>query len=581
MYDAPTGAQTQNQHGSKQVQETARIEAFNNTDLAPTFGMSSFNSADQQAFGHSLRVAMALIQGNATDIPLPGKAMPEDPTAIERRLRTLNRDITSSLADLVVLLVRFDDLKGWQHDGARHCAAWIDTELGISRKRGWEYLRVGRSLRSLPVITALFRIGQLTWSKVRLLTRVANEENESLLCHWALDASVSELEKLCNERRWHQHDDDDIRQIENDRALLQWESRSLRWNTANNGNTVISLSLPPQLAQAFLNSVEHSLEQLELSEATIAQRRADAAVLMAENSLQNASTDVAAADRYQVIVSIDAAELRNDANAHIDDNAQNTDNVRNTSSTHKKSNAHKSGIQLPALPARLARLTSAISTENSSLGKDTARRLACDCSSSAIINENGGTVNIGRKTRIWPAAMARAIKVRDQQCVFPGCTQTRHLQIHHIVHWADGGSTSVDNGVCLCTHHHILLHEGGYRIERVAGNQKRLDEQFEQQTTGANSQAIHIERQLRNSRESFDAVRQCSPERFRFRVVDSSGNNVAHKKQSPRGDCEYKHKDQSTTLSHDSSVAESSTSYYCKLASRSFSPILAIANTSL
>jgi predicted restriction endonuclease len=63
--------------------------------------------------------------------------------------------------------------------------------------------------------------------------------------------------------------------------------------------------------------------------------------------------------------------------------------------------------------------------------------------------------------------MRRAIIARDRHCQFPGCDASRHVDVHHIRHWADGGETSVENGVTVCAHHHRLLHEHGYRVERT------------------------------------------------------------------------------------------------------------------
>ena len=121
-------------------------------------------------------------------MPVFAKAMPSDETAIHHRLKVLSLDMTSSHADLLELLVRFDDMEGWKKQGASHCAAWVNLELGISRQLGWEYLQVGRKLRLLPTATALFRAGKLSWSKIRILASVADEDNEKTLCHAALDA---------------------------------------------------------------------------------------------------------------------------------------------------------------------------------------------------------------------------------------------------------------------------------------------------------------------------------------------------------------------------------------------------------
>ena len=59
--------------------------------------------------------------------------------------------------------------------------------------------------------------------------------------------------------------------------------------------------------------------------------------------------------------------------------------------------------------------------------------------------------------------MRRGLELRDQACCrFPGCTQTRYLHAHHVHHWADGGETKLSNLILLCTHHHHLVHEGGF-----------------------------------------------------------------------------------------------------------------------
>jgi hypothetical protein len=75
-------------------------------------------------------------------------------------------------------------------------------------------------------------------------------------------------------------------------------------------------------------------------------------------------------------------------------------------------------------------------------------------------------LDVGRKTRVIPPAVRRGLKVRDRGCRFPGCTNTRFVDGHHITHWADGGATRLDNLVLLCRHHHRLLHEGGYYVVR-------------------------------------------------------------------------------------------------------------------
>jgi len=90
-------------------------------------------------------------------------------------------------------------------------------------------------------------------------------------------------------------------------------------------------------------------------------------------------------------------------------------------------------------------------------------------------DNDGSTLNVGRKTRSIPPAIRRALQRRDQGCRFPGCTAHKYVDAHHIVHWADGGATKMDNLVLLCRHHHRLVHEGGYGVRITASGPKFTD----------------------------------------------------------------------------------------------------------
>ncbi len=472
--------------------------SINNINNQPEiqFGMSSFSSAEREQFGQTVRLAMACIDSKPE--PTKGPALPEDETSIRERLKALSQEITSNHADLLELLVRFDDVQGWKSSGATHCAAWMNLEIGISLQLSWEYLRVGRKLKTLPTVQALFRVGKLSWSKVRLITRVADNDNEKTLCHAALDASVSEVQRLCEDYKWVEDDDGTA---ENEQVLQQWASRALTWNQTSNGSTRIQLVLPPEVAKAFLNSVEQSLNQLGNSgvddATTISQSRADAAVLMAESSLQNAGKTIASADRYQVSISIDADELA-------------------------KGEPNKSTPCSKAHPSKRPSLNGI-----GPIATETARRIACDCSVSINKTSKSEPSSIGRKSRIWPNAMARAIKERDQHCAWPGCTHSHHLHIHHIKHWADGGETAVHNGVCLCSYHHTLVHEGGYSVVRVEANSPWERDQFINQQHKHDLSLFDFEQSLRNNQESFNTVRKLSPTRFRYQFLDSNGRVVS------------------------------------------------------
>ncbi len=102
---------------------------------------------------------------------------------------------------------------------------------------------------------------------------------------------------------------------------------------------------------------------------------------------------------------------------------------------------------------------------------ETLRRLCCDSGLVPVAtDEEGRTLDVGRKTRRIPPAIRRALITRDKGCRFPGCQHTRWTDAHHILHWLDGGETKLSNLVLLCPHHHRLIHEEGYQMERAGAD---------------------------------------------------------------------------------------------------------------
>ena len=155
---------------------------------------------------------------------------------------------------------------------------------------------------------------------------------------------------------------------------------------------------------------------------------ADALVLMADTMLAAGPAARTGGDRHQVVMHVDAAVL--------------------------------AGAPGAAGCCELA--------DGTPLAPETARRLACDASIVALTERDGRTVDVGRKTRSIPPSLRRALAARDRGCRFPGCDRAR-VDAHHIHHWARGGDTRLDNLVHLCRHHHGLVHEGGFTVERRPG----------------------------------------------------------------------------------------------------------------
>ena len=102
---------------------------------------------------------------------------------------------------------------------------------------------------------------------------------------------------------------------------------------------------------------------------------------------------------------------------------------------------------------------------------ETARRLSCSCKIVTALTRDGEPLSIGRSTRAISLPIKRALKLRDVHCTFPGCDCHKNLQTHHIIHWANGGETSMENLTLVCSYHHTALHEGQYSVERLPNKQ--------------------------------------------------------------------------------------------------------------
>ena len=100
------------------------------------------------------------------------------------------------------------------------------------------------------------------------------------------------------------------------------------------------------------------------------------------------------------------------------------------------------------------------------LSASVVRRLACDAEIvPAVLGAESQVLDVGRARRLVTAAIWSALMVRDRHCAFPGCGRLPlACDAHHIVHWVDGGDTSLDNMIMLCRHHHTLIHESPWAV---------------------------------------------------------------------------------------------------------------------
>jgi len=115
-------------------------------------------------------------------------------------IATLSAHIHAATHRLLTLIARFDKLRGWEVAGHRSCAHWLAARIGIDLGAAREKVRAARALEALPQTSAAMARGELSFSQVRALTRVANTDSEGDLLELARGTTTAQLERMV--RAW-------------------------------------------------------------------------------------------------------------------------------------------------------------------------------------------------------------------------------------------------------------------------------------------------------------------------------------------------------------------------------------------
>ena len=371
------------------------------------------------------------------DSPVAGPTLvptPERVAELERlgdEIAELSVHLDAATAHLLTLIREFDVRAGW-NTGFDSCAHWLVWRVGLDLGAARERVRVARALGQLPLLSAALARGELSYSKVRALTRVATPETEARLLAVGRAGATMHVERIV--RAWRRVD----RLAEAREARRQHRNRALSVYPDEDGMVVVRGRLTPEVGALLQRALEAAGEVLyqrdrqappatdpSAEPPSPAQRRADALGLLAETALHHELDPGAPGERYQVVVHVDAATLAD-----------------------------------PAQPGQ------SVLEEAGHVSAETSRRLACDASRVVMRHDaDGQIVEIGARTRAIPPALRRALQQRDRSCRFPAC-HVRLGQGHHVRHWAEGGPTTLSNLILLCRRHHRAVHEEGYQVTR-------------------------------------------------------------------------------------------------------------------
>ncbi|MGY1686120.1 DUF222 domain-containing protein [Geodermatophilus sp. SYSU D00867] len=322
-----------------------------------------------------------------------------------------------------------------ERDGLRSMASWLRGHCRLSAAEAARLVRTGRALEHLPALAEAHDAGLVSAEQVAVAARAVTPERltaaaaagvdlavvDAVLTGVAIEQSHADLVAVVQ----HYCNDLDPDGPEPDPT----EGRSLTLSRHADG----SLSFRGHLDAVGGERLQTALEAHVQADRPAgdgrsrAQRLGDALVQLADNALAAGSLPQLRGHKPQIAVVIDLDDL-------VD--------------PHERPNAGRMGFGATISAAR-------------------ARWLACDGAVSRVVfGPDGAPLDLGREQRLMSRHLRKAAELRDGGCVFAGCgAPTWWCDVHHLVHWIDGGDTSLDNAALLCERHHTKVHHG-FRVER-------------------------------------------------------------------------------------------------------------------
>jgi hypothetical protein len=160
----------------------------------------------------------------------------------------LSAHLEAATARLLDLIREFDARKGW-NNGFRSCADWLSWRVGLDPGAAREKVRVARALGTLPRLAQALARGELSYAKVRALTRVATPETEERLLKVGRAGTAAHVERIV--RGWRRVD----RKAEARESARQHASRALHVYEDEDGTVVLRGRLTPEVGALFLRAV--------------------------------------------------------------------------------------------------------------------------------------------------------------------------------------------------------------------------------------------------------------------------------------------------------------------------------------
>ena len=333
---------------------------------------------------------------------------------VEDALTTWAGRIAAGEARLMAYIGEFDERRAWAVYGILSCAHWLSWRLGMGQNAAGERVRVARALRQLPETSAAFAAGQLSFTQVRAISRVATAEDEQSYIGMARHATGGQLERL-------------VSGVRRARKLLQ------RRKAAEAGE--------PKVERIRVFTRYDDDGELCI---TIRAGAADGAILLA---------------------AVEAARSDLDATSEPDLSAESSDGPGQATRGDGLLRLCRAYLadRAVAHPGRARRDRSQLTVQIDPVS-GWSRLPDGEFLPPGALDL---TVHDAGREQRHPSQPLRDLlgAVDGERCRYPSCTRRRKLHAHHVIEWADGGPTDLANMVLLCSrHHHAVIHAGGFRL---------------------------------------------------------------------------------------------------------------------
>ena len=327
---------------------------------------------------------------------------------LEAEITTFAAHLSAAMCRWLLLVAEYDRRGAFEQWECVSMARWLGIHVGISRVTARQHVAVARRLVVLDAVRDAFGRGELSYSRVRAVCRIAQPHDQHEWVDLARNATAPQLERIVADTIRA------VRAAQPGQAEVQAAARRLTWFFDDDGMCHVSGVLPPEVGALLVKLVatERDMQQVTDRAAEYETRNADAfAGVLARSAHPGDST------RAPVLVVVHRYE---DGACRLEDG--------------------------PPIPPEVA----------DRLGDD-AEFVTATHSRDAI--------RYGRRRRRAPVSMRRYLAERDRCCQFPGCGATRGLHSHHVAPYvAENGETVPENLILLCAAHHGAIHRRGWTV---------------------------------------------------------------------------------------------------------------------